>query len=88
MRHFLLLYNVERGELTTPPREFRKADEAMRAYAEAEQAHRDDATMQVVLVASDSIETVKVTHGNFFRMSTFEEVVREATAEFRLLHFH
>jgi hypothetical protein len=32
--------------------------------------------VQIVLVASDSLETVKATHGNFFERTDLDEIFR------------
>ncbi len=40
--------------------------EAVRAYGEMEEKHRDDRHLEIVLVGADSLETVMLTHGNYF----------------------
>ena len=39
---------------------------AVEAYAAAEEDHRDSEWMQVVLIGSDSLDTVRITHPNYF----------------------
>jgi hypothetical protein len=39
---------------------------AVRAYELAELEHRKDNLIDIVLVGSDSLETVKMTHANYF----------------------
>jgi hypothetical protein len=63
--HFLLVYDRLQGKLVfeqpyTDPRE------AVHAYEEMEEQHRDDRHMEIVLVGADSLETIMVTHGNYF----------------------
>lgn len=81
MRHFLLIYDVDQERLVAPPRGCRRASDALAAYAAAEEKYRNDPAMQVVLVASDSIETVMVTHGNFFRKDSYQDLVRDLLQE-------
>ncbi|MHB8469480.1 MAG: hypothetical protein ACYDCH_06980 [Gaiellaceae bacterium] len=64
--HFLLMYDLDRQELVGEPREFVNPDEATAAYAELEQKHRRDSNLEIVLIGSDSLETIKSTHGNYF----------------------
>ena len=64
--HFLLVYDHRRGQLIDEPRQFSDASEAAAAYAELEQQHRDDQHLEIVLVGSDSLETIRRTHGNYF----------------------
>lgn len=63
--HFLLVYDRQRGKLIVD-QPFSDLSEAVRAYEEMEEAHRDDKHMEIVLVGADSIETVMLTHGNYF----------------------
>ena len=42
---------------------------ALVAYNEAEEAHRDDPDVEVVLLGSDSIETLERTHSSYFQLS-------------------
>lgn len=64
--HFLLIYDRRRGQLIEAPREFSDAAEAASAYAELEEQHRDDQHLEIVLVGSDSLDTIRRTHGNYF----------------------
>jgi hypothetical protein len=63
--HFLLVYDRDRQQLV-----FKKAyenpSEAVHAYEAMEEKHRDRDNMEIVLVGADSIETVMLTHGNYF----------------------
>lgn len=42
---------------------------ALAAYNEAEELHREDRDIEVVLLGSDSIETVERTHSSYFELS-------------------
>lgn len=86
LQHFLLIYDVEKGSLIGPPTKFSKARQATDAYAAAEQQYRDDSSIQVVLVASDSIESVMVTHSNFFVRESIGDVLRELLGETAQIH--
>jgi hypothetical protein len=79
MKHFLLIYDVKSSTLRDQ-REFDDAASATAAYELAERAHLRDDHVQIVLVASDSLDTVKVTHGNFFERTDFDELFRSVLA--------
>ena len=64
--HFLLVYDLDKQELVADPKQFSDPAEAAAAYAELEQAHRHDTNLEIVLIGSDSLETIKSTHGNYF----------------------
>lgn len=51
-------------------REFDDAVEAATAYADLEREYHGTPNLEVVLVGSDSIETVRKTHGNYFEAET------------------
>ena len=63
--HFLLVFDHDRGELLTTE-EFHDGDEAIAAYAAMESVHKDHGRLEVVLIGSDSIETIRQTHANYF----------------------
>ena len=66
--HFLLVYDLKERRLIDVQR-FTDAKEATEAYGRAEMAHLDDRDTEIVLVGSDSIETVKKTHGHYFTVA-------------------
>lgn len=66
--HFLLAYDREKGVLVSH-QAFNRSNEAVRAYEELERKHRDDSYMEIVLIGADSLETVMLTHGNYFEAS-------------------
>lgn len=63
--HFLLVYDRHQGKLTFQ-QSYTDSAEAVRAYEQMEETHRDDRDMEIVLVGADSIETIMLTHGNYF----------------------
>ena len=63
--HFLLVYDP-RARRLIDVRTFDDAAEAMAAYGQAERDQLDDRDTEIVLVGSDSLATVKLTHGNYF----------------------
>jgi hypothetical protein len=72
MKHFLLIYDVEKDELREPPREFARADRALRAYETLEREHFGDRSVQIVLLGGRSLDAIKVTHPNFFKRGSLE----------------
>ena len=66
LHHFLLVYDYAEGRLVRQD-VFTDATEASAAYARAEREHKDQlADLEIVLVGSDSIETIMRTHGHYF----------------------
>jgi hypothetical protein len=66
IRHFLLVFDHRAGHLVNM-REFGEDSvSALRAYAECEAEHRGTPDIEIVLIGSDSFETVKLTHANYF----------------------
>ena len=77
LRHFLLIYDGSLGRLREDVREFTRSDRAVSEYQEAEKLFSADDNVQVVLVAADSIETVKKTHSNFWHGESIQVLLRE-----------
>jgi hypothetical protein len=63
--HFLLAYDRAAGHLISQV-PFTDAHEATEAYKQLEVEHRLDENVEIVLIGSDSIETVMKTHSNYF----------------------
>jgi len=63
--HFLLVYDRTQQKLVFEE-PYSDAKEAVKAYEAMEEKHRGDNQMEIVLVGADSIETVMLTHGNYF----------------------
>ena len=67
--HFLLVYNGPARTLERNQR-FEDVDAALTAYALAEDEFRGRTDVEVVLLGSDSIATLKRTHGHYFESPT------------------
>jgi hypothetical protein len=63
--HFLLVYDRSKQELVFE-QAYSDPAEALHEYEAMEERHRDERHMEIVLVGADSIETVKLTHGNYW----------------------
>lgn len=66
LKHFLLVFDHTQSRFVEEPREFSDATEATSAYAEVEQRYSKEDLVEVVLIGSDSFETVQATHSNYF----------------------
>lgn len=66
IQHFLLIYDRRRDELMPHESFGADVDAATTAYRAAEIEYHDRPEMDIVLVGSDSLETVKVTHSTYF----------------------
>lgn len=67
IKNFLLVYNRRGGTLEVQKDFGSNADAAVAEYQRLEREHRSDGNFDIVLVGSDSIESVMVTHSNYFR---------------------
>ncbi|MGN6870284.1 MAG: hypothetical protein ACTHMY_17990 [Solirubrobacteraceae bacterium] len=63
--HFLLVYDRKLQKLVFE-HSYTNSAEAVREYEAMEDRHRGDRNMEIVLVGADSIETIKLTHANYF----------------------
>lgn len=66
INHFLLVFDHEKGSLVTERNYGTDGKGALAAYAAMEETHRNNDMIEIVLIGSDSIETVKLTHANYF----------------------
>ncbi len=66
IQHFLLVFDHEQGRLSDMQEFGCDADAAIAAYAAKEAEYGDRKLVEIVLVGSDSFETVKRTHANYF----------------------
>jgi hypothetical protein len=85
VKHFLVVYNIPAGKAEVCSFE-RDYDGALAAYNSAEEAHRDDPNIEVVLLGSDSIDTLERTHSSYFELSEkhIDQVVARELAELGL----
>jgi len=72
IQHFLLVFNRASGTLEDLQEFGVDSEAALAAYAAAEETYREADWMQIVLIGSDSIDTVRVTHANYFEPSGVE----------------
>jgi hypothetical protein len=78
INHFLITYDIAR-EHAHVDAFGEDNDAALDAYSAAETRHRGDANIEVVLLGSDSLETLKLTHGRYFGLGE-NHVARELAA--------
>lgn len=65
LKHFLLIFDHAVGQLLSHD-EFSDVDAAISAYEDAESQYDTNSKIEVVLIGSDSFETVRETHANYF----------------------
>lgn len=65
---FLLVYDHSLGKLLDI-RTFEDPDEAVEEYSSVEQRFIRHGAVEVVLIGADSLDTVRVTHANYFEGS-------------------
>jgi hypothetical protein len=63
--HFLLVYDHKVEQLKSQER-FADSDLAVQAYFAMEQNYKNEPLVEIVLVGSDSEETIRLTHANYF----------------------
>lgn len=83
IQHFILVFDRRAGHMVDQLAFGEDSRSAIAKYEALEQCYRHDAHMDIVLVGSDSIDTVKVTHANYFDGSAkdvFADVLRIASA--------
>jgi hypothetical protein len=66
MTHFVLAFDRRSGTLLSNE-PFADADMAGARYVELERAHRASPGVEVVLLGSESLTSLRQTHGRFFR---------------------
>lgn len=66
IQHFILVFDRRAGHMVEQLSFGLDARAAIEKYEELEEQYRFEAHMDIVLVGSDSIDTVKVTHANYF----------------------
>lgn len=66
IQHFLLVFDHGEGRLIEMVEFGTDGDAAVAAYAEKEKQFQGRRSVEIVLIGSDSFETVKLTHTNYF----------------------
>lgn len=66
IQHFLLIFDHAQGHLIQEQHFHEDGSAALAAYSEKEREYQGDRNVEIVLIGSDSIETVKLTHANYY----------------------
>lgn len=66
IQHFLLVFDHAQARLIEEQHFLEDGRAALAAYAAKESEHNGDRNIEIVLIGSDSIETVKLTHANYY----------------------
>jgi hypothetical protein len=66
IQHFLLVFDHDRGTLIEEQHFNEDGAQALAAYAAKEKEHAGNRQIEIVLIGSDSIETVRLTHANYY----------------------
>jgi hypothetical protein len=66
IKHFLLVFDHAAGKLIEEIEFGIESDRAVAAYAAKEDEFRDRDLVDIVLIGSDSLDTVRLTHANYF----------------------
>jgi hypothetical protein len=85
INHFLLVFDHRSNRLIQQRSFGSDAHAATQCYGEMEQQYKDSHAIDIVLVGSDSIETVKVTHANYFTGESVK-MVKNVLSGFRTAH--
>lgn len=90
IKHFLIVFDHAAGRLAEPVIEFGEdSDRAVAAYAAKEKALQGKPLMEIVLIGSDSLSTVKLTHANYFDGSaSVSKYLAELAPEPRVANGH
>jgi hypothetical protein len=85
VKHFLVIYDIPAAKADVVPFDTNYVA-ALEAYEKAEQDHRWDSNTEVVLLGSDSAETLERTHSSYFELSEkhIDQVVARELAELGL----
>jgi hypothetical protein len=67
LEHFLLVFDHQAGDLLEEIHFGTDSDAAVAVYGQKEREYRNRDQVEIVLIGSDSLETVKITHANYFQ---------------------
>jgi len=84
IQHFLLVFDHATNTLVEHESFGTDSFAATKKYGEMERQYKDSHAIDIVLVGSDSIETVKVTHANYFTGESVK-MVHDALSDFMSL---
>lgn len=66
LKHFLLVFDHKSASIQEIQEFGENTEVAVAAYSETERRYTHDQMIEVVLIGSDSLDTVKRTHANYF----------------------
>ena len=66
IKHFLIVFDHATGKMAELVEFGEDSDKAVAAYSAKEKELQGRNLMEIVLVGSDSLDTVKLTHANYF----------------------
>lgn len=66
IQHFLLVFDHKKERLVHEERFGSHSQQALDAYQLMEMQHRHEPHIDIVLIGSDSLETVRLTHANYY----------------------
>ena len=66
IKHFLLVFDHDAGKLIETIEFGADGERAVEAYASKEAENRKNPRIEIVLIGSDSLATVRSTHANYF----------------------
>ena len=76
INNFLLIFDHAKNELLECQDFGQDVESATAAYAAAEREYQESHAIDIVLVGSDSIETVRLTHSTYFKNGAISLVQR------------
>ncbi len=77
IKHFLLVLNRKTGEQVLVEEFGTDGSSAVKRYGQLEEIHAEEPWFDIVLLGSDSLDTIKITHANYFSSSVRGESVEE-----------
>lgn len=66
IKHFLIVFDHEKGKLEDLVQFDTNSEAAVAAYSAKEHELQGRKLVEIVLIGSDSLETIKLTHANYF----------------------
>jgi hypothetical protein len=66
IQHFLLVFDHAQGKLVEEVHFGADGEQAVKAYSKKEHDYQGNRNVEIVLIGSDSIDTVRVTHANYY----------------------
>ena len=85
VQHFLIVFDRQAGRLIELVEFGSDGERALEEYTARERASLKDRRLEIVLIGSDSLDTVKVTHANYFddfaKVSKYFDLAEIAVSE-------